>query len=528
MQALLGRITHIEPKESRGAGMTLSVRFKPACVLPRRAAAPEWLKDQTLTVERTVVDPREVGRPGDSLVLSPAESAPWLQPLVATPAVAHGALPATLKIELRWWKEEKLPELTVRANGREETGQFSREGVTGVAYVETAGFFDAPPRLPVTFEIACDKLATRVAVLPAGEPSAVRVTTPEGEAHRLENLWYAVEVSARSHGGAIASLREQGRGVDYFRAPEDEIHEEYLHGGFYERVMIDTDWGWSEKLTEAAMTCQAARREADGLRLNLDGVVDDGMNLRTSVSYTLFDRAPILLITREYCFQKGKEKEEGKEKEGRKGEPIDGMRSVAWSIRSATHVERQGNGGSRVFTLDGDRLEVFRSPRVGDFTGCWDWRIRSGWIACQHPERKEALLYLFDLSSRPELCIWWGPHGMTVEPSWPHLPARPQEGVGYSLGLVAGELCGADAAGAWVACRAPLPGGGTRLSVVGRLRAPDAAGAVIALGGERREAPVQRLLLPGVGEIAWVTADFPGGRMDDSLDVTIAGIAGRR
>jgi hypothetical protein len=530
MQALLGRITHIEPTESRGRETTLRVRFKPACVLPRRTAAPEWLKEQTLTLERSVLDPRELGRPGDSLVLSPAESAPWLAPLVATPAVASGALPATLKIELRWWKDlSKLPEFTVRANGREQTGQFTREGSGGVAYVETASFFDGKPGLPVAFEITCEKLTTRVAVLPSSEPGAARVTTPDGEAHRLENLWYSVEVSARSHGGAIASLREQGRGVDHFRAPEDQIHEEeYFHAGFYERVMFDTGWGWSEKLTEAAMTCQSTRRESDALRLHLEGAVDEGMNLRGSASYTLLDRLPILLLEREYCFQKAKDKEEDKEKSsGHPKEPIDGMHSVAWGIRSATPVERQGDRGSRVFALDGDRLEVLRSPQVGDFTGCWDWRIRSGWIVCQHPGRREALLYLFDPTSRPELCIWWGPYGMAVEPGWPHVPARPQEGVGYRLGLVAGELCGADASGAWVACRAPLPGGGSRLSIVARLRSSDGESATISLGSDRRQIPLERMLLPGLGEITSASADFPSARIDDPLDVTVAGIAGR-
>jgi len=528
MRSLLGRITHIEPRESRGPETALSVRFKPACVMPKRSAVPEWLRDQSLSVERSVVDPREVGRPGDSVLLSPAESAPWLEPLVVTPAVAYGALPATLQIALRWWKEPaKLPEFTVRANAREQVGRFTPGGAGGVATIETAGFFDAPPRLPVTFEIVCDTLKCRATVLPSGEPCAARVTTPDGEAHRLENLWYAVDVSARSHGGAIQALRERGRGVDHFRRPEDEIQEELFHAGFYERILIDDGWDWSGKLTDAAMTCAGTRREPEALRLTLEGVVDDGMNLRTAAGYTLLDRLPLLRIEREYCFQKGKEKEDRKEKESGPKEPVDRMRSVAFGIRSATLVERNGSAGTRTLTLDGDRLEVIRSPEVSDSIACWDWRIRCGWILCEHPARRHALLYLFDPAARLELHTWWGPRGMTVEPRWPHLPVRHEEGAGYALALAAGEVCGAGPEGAWVACRAPLPGGGIRCAVVARLRATGPSTAAIALDGDRREVPLERLLLPAVGAIAHATADFPSGRMDAALDVSVAGIAGR-
>src|SRR5947209_5556152 len=114
MQALLGKITDIrKPDNSDGAPTAvglLEVRFKAACVLPQRTRVPEWLKDPVLTVRRDALDAREIGEPGDSLILTPAESARWLSPLTVAPEVAYGKMPETLRLHLRWWKDEKLPE----------------------------------------------------------------------------------------------------------------------------------------------------------------------------------------------------------------------------------------------------------------------------------------------------------------------------------------------------------------------------------------------------------------------------------
>ncbi len=98
MDALLGKITDIT---EGAAGDSLEIRFKEAGVLPRRTRAPEWLKDQVLTVRRHAPDPREVGNPGDSVVLTPAESARWLCPLAVSPGVAYGELPPTLHLRSR-------------------------------------------------------------------------------------------------------------------------------------------------------------------------------------------------------------------------------------------------------------------------------------------------------------------------------------------------------------------------------------------------------------------------------------------
>src|SRR5262249_34683190 len=153
-------ITEIAPTPaSVGLGNRVprwTVRFKAACVMPERARVPEWLKEPILTVEREVADPRELGHPGDSILLTPEESARWLRPLAVTPSVAYGRPPRTLRLALRWWKEEKLPEFRIQANGRSHAGQFTRDGDGGVVTVETAAFFEYEPRLPVAFEVTCD------------------------------------------------------------------------------------------------------------------------------------------------------------------------------------------------------------------------------------------------------------------------------------------------------------------------------------------------------------------------------------
>lgn len=535
MHALLGKITHVDPIENGSAGLPRwRVRFKAACVLPHRTPVPEWLKDQTLTLERAAADPREVGGSGDSIVLSPAESALWLAPLVVTPTIAYGAPPEMLRIELGWWQEEKLPEFTVRAGGRQLVGQFAKEEDRGVAYVEPRALFAAGPRLPVTIEVTCDRMKAACVVLPENEPCAVRLLLPEGETYRVESPWYAVDVSGRSHCGGIASLREQGRSVNHFRLPKDRIQEEFDNGGVRDRLRMNSFWGWfwdwSDSMKEAALTCVGVQAAGETTRLALEGIVDEGQNLRTTLGVTLFHRLPLLYLEREYRFGKGKEKEgDGKGKSEKPKEPIDEMRSVCMGFRAAAPVERDDDTGSRILCVDQDQLVVTRCARVPEWVDYYGWRMSDGWVLVEHPRRGETILYLSDPRRRPHLATWYGPEAMTMEPSWPMVPVRPEETVGYALAIVAGERCGADIAGAWVACRAPLSGGGVRSAVVGRLRdgATDAV-ATILLGEERRQTPIAQTLLPGVGEVSYAVAEFPRGRMELPLDVTFAGIAARR
>jgi hypothetical protein len=529
MQAILGKITHITPKPGNDGkarmATPLEIKFKPACVLPRRTKIPEWLKDQTLTLERAVVDVREIGRPGDSLVLTPAESTRWLSPLVVTPAVASGALPRMLQLELRWCKEEKPPEFTVRANGRTWTATFVKEGERLTGSMATAEFFDSPPALPVAFEVTCDKLRTTCTVMPGGVPGTCRLLLPEGEHHRLENAWYAVDILAQNHAGGIAALREQARGVDHFRRPNNLIAYPLEYAGHSDRFR--SSWDWSEQMRDARMTCAGGRREGAATRLDLEGVLDEGQSLRSSVNYQLYDELPLLLMQREFRYGKAKEPD-GKEKDEKPKEPIDEMKVMGFGFRAAWMAERDGRTGSRVLCTDGERLIATRSVEIGDFLRHGYWRMADGWAIAEHPGRREVMMYFFDTCRPPHLSTWLGLHTFTLEPRWPMLPVRPEESAGYALALTAGELCGAADDGGWVACRNVLPSGDMRCAVIARLRRPGPDTEVsFMLGGESRRLPLQNLLLPGVGAIQWAAAEFPGERANDALQVTVAGIAGR-
>jgi hypothetical protein len=530
MQAILGKITHITPKSCdtapRHAATRLEIKFKPACVLPQRTKVPEWLKDQTLTLERDVVDAREIGNPGDSLVLTPAESARWLTPLVVTPGVTYGELPQRLAIELRWCKDEKPPEYTVRANGRSWTAAFVKEGERLTASVGTSALFETAPALPVSLEATCDKMRVTCTVLPANTACAWKLMLPEGERHRVENAWYAVDILAQSHAGGISALREKGRGVDHFRRPENRISYELDYGGHSDRFR--SGWEWSEQMRDAKMTCAGSRREGAATRLDLEGVLDEGQSLRTSVVYLLYDDLPLILQQRDFRYGKPKEGD-NKEKDEKPKEPIDDMKVVGFGFRAAWIAERDGRTGSRVLCTDGERLVTTRCVEVGDYVGHHYWRMAGGWAVAEHPGRREQMMYLFDTRTPPFLATWLGAHTITLEPRWSMLPARPEESVGYALALTAGELCGAAAEGGWVACRTALPGGGTRCAVIARLREPIAdQRASFTLGGESRELPLQSWLLPGVGAIQCAAVEFSGDRMRDPLEVTVAGIAGRR
>jgi hypothetical protein len=540
MQALLGKITGVsrpssegEPASSGaghlplidgGASRALEVKFKAACVLPQRGQVPEWLKDQVLTIQRTVADPREIGEAGDSLVLTPTESDRWLSPLSVTPSVVSGALPPTLQIRLLWWKDEKLPEYTVRANGHSVSGQFTKEGEVGVATVETGSFFSFSPALPVAFEVTCDKLTAECAVLPAGVPFARKLKLQGREKYRIESDWYRVGITGQAHAGGIESLEERGREVDHFRGPQNVIGEPCEYAGHSDRVGTG-GWRWFEKLAETGTSCSGARREADAVRLELDALLDEGQNLRSRVVYTLFERLPLLLMERSFQLHKGKGGDKDKEKDEKPKEPIDDMKAVRYGFRAAWKAEGRAGSGSRVLCLDGDHLVVVRPGQSGEFIHHGHWTMSGGWAMAEHPLRREYTLYLFDPKCPPYLAAWLGEHTLTFEPSWPHLPMRPEESIGFSTGLCVGEAGGASAEGAWIACRAPRSEGGMQCAVVARTRDSESAiGAGFVLGAEKQEARLERVLLPGIGFVSYATAVFPHGGLDQPFDVAVGRI----
>ena len=311
--------------------------------------------------------------------------------------------------------------------------------------------------MPVAFEVTVNKMKAACTVLPENEPFSHKFLLPVGEQYRMENVWYGVDVTGRAHGGGVLSLRERGRNVDHFRGPENLIHPECEHSGHADRLRMGWDWS---KLKETSMTCAGIRRDGLTTRLTLDGVVDEGQGLRTSVTFMLYDALPLLVWERTFQCHKGKEPDKKDDKDEKPKELIDDMKTVQLGFRAAWQPERKGHSGSRILCADGDRLAVTRPVQMDQQVRNRHWRMLDGWTLVEHPERGDDPLYLFDRHRPPHLFTWLGEHALTLEPQWPHMPVRPNEVVGFTLALTAGEIAGASTEGAWVASRAALPGGG--------------------------------------------------------------------
>jgi hypothetical protein len=277
------------------------------------------------------------------------------------------------------------------------------------------------------------------------------------------------------------------------------------------------------------MTSSGARHGCGSTRLSLEGVVDEGQNLRTSVVYTLYEALPLLLIERAFQFHKGKGPDKEKEKDEKPKEPIDDMKPVRLGFRAAWRRERDGDSSSRLLCTDGERLVTIRPGEVGEFVYNSHWRMPDGWALAEHPGRREYTMYLFDRQTPPYLEAWMGAHTLTLEPRWPHTPVRPKQSVGYAVALTAGELCGASEEGAWVACRAVRPDGGVRCALIARFReAGMPPGASFTLAGQRLEARLDTALIPGVGPVSYAVADFPGGRLDHPFDAAAGRVPRRK
>ena len=527
MQALLGKIVAITPlgeaMVAGRAGTRVEISFKGACVLPERVTIPEWLKDQTLKVTREVCDVREVGYPGDSLVLTVAESARWLFPIAFTP-VYFAAMPAQLEIALRWWKDDKPPEVTVRANGRQWSGPFTKEGDQFIARVDNILLFPTPPPvLPVKFDITCDKFHQECLVLPADMPYAEKLLGAHGELLRVRNAWYEIELTAKARGGGITTLSEVGRGNNHFRLPENIIQRPLEFAGHRDEIKI----GWSAKLGDTALSCAGIRREGTATRVLLEGTVDEGLGLRTSVSYTIFDELPLLLLQREFALHTGKIPDKPPEGPEKAKEPIDEVQSASVEFHAAWVAEQHGQSGSRILCVEGERLAPYRPARNFSMTQQFGWRLHDGWAMVEHPRRREDMLYLFDGSNPPYLVSGLGAYSLTLEPHWPFTSLTAGNHCGFTLALTAGEIGGAAVAGGWVACRTPYAGG-VRCAIVGTFRAGQDMTALVSLGGNVRKETLASSLLTGVGMIHSAVLHFPDGRMTDDFSATVAGIAERR
>lgn len=521
MRAILGKITGITSQETDNGRHRLEVRFTPVCLLPERIRVPDWLKEQTLVIERVVTDPREVGRPGDSIVLTEEESRRWLTPLRVAPAVAYDRLPESLHIQLLWWKNDDPPTVTVHANGRQVTEALVKQGDGFAVEVATNRLFPTPPLPPVEVAISCDKLKTFCTLAPTDTPVVYRAMTLLGEVRRVENAWYRLDIPRGFGGGTIAALWEKGRGNNHFQHKENWIQQPLEKAGHVDRYA--TGWAPSDKLRDVAVTNLGTRREGSATRLSLEATVDEGLNLHTALTCTVYDDLPLLTWERSFTLRAGK-KEEG----ATPREPIDDLHTLGMAFRAAWLPERDGDSGSRILCAYGDQLVTIRSMQMNDAVRGANWRMESGWALVEHPRRRECMLYLFDRYRPPQLAAWFAPYLMTLEPYWQMTTAKAGDIVSFTLAISAGEQCGASAAGAWIACRAPLPGGGVRCAVIARINSSDNKNAVIRLGDEERHAELECMHLSGVGEIAQAMVDYPQGRMEQALEIAVAGIEGRR
>jgi hypothetical protein len=521
MQGLLGKIVSVQDDGEAGPdGRRYKVAFKPVAILLSRAKPPDWIKDQTLTVVRTTPDPREIGRAGDSLVLGGDEAGTWLRPLAVSPDVANGALPAALDIRLGWWKDDSPPEYRATANGITLSGKFDGDAASGFHTAVDTSAFGPAVRLPLTVDIECDALRASCVVMPAS-PAAVRRQTPLGQRYYAANDWYALDLVLGMRAGCIAGLVERGRGLDHFLPASHNIAYHADAHGQFDRYR--TSWMWNDGVHGVAVQSSGHRREGSAVRVSLDALADEGMGLRTTGNYTLFDDLPLLVTQREYF--RGKPKDDKAPDVPR--EPIDTLLAFAMGFRSGTAAERNGDRGSRVMASTADRLVTHRSTGQNEGAGN-QLRLDDGWVMIEHPGRRSYLLYLTDTDTPASFAIWTGINEIAVEPHWPHTILAQEQSAGFATGLAAGETGAASEAGAWIGVRGQATADGReRCAVIARLRDPGPATAAITLGAQTQEVALETLHAPGIGPVRYAVATFDRAPNDARLTAVVAGMKGK-
>lgn len=526
MNAILGKIKEVKKLKNSGKKLQhVEISLKPVCLLPKRKNVPEWLKDQTLKITREVADMREIGGEGESIVLSTNESLKYIYPLTVEPSVVYGKLPEKINLTLRWWKDDKPSEVVASANGKQKRYSFVKKGEAFSASINPKDFFDKSPTLPAELKISFDKITVGCTIFADKESGYAKIQTINGERHRLESDWYSMEVRASEYGGGISMLLEKGRQKDHFSINDNLINDFFEESGHIDMVKTGPEWvhDWNNIMVGTAMTSSAFKSEDDTFRLTLDGVVDEAKNTKTSVSYTMFDRLPMVIIQRDFFIHKQKKKDEKPDE--KPSELIDKVMAAALNFRGAYAIEREADKGSRILSVDGDRFSIMRSilPNY-DFKG---WQLKEGWVIMQHPCRKESMMYLFDKKNAPKLFNWIGDNFITVEGVWNAAPLLPEQGIGYSIAMTAGELCGADTNGAWIATRR-LTDSGIECAVIARFKDTDKdKTADITLGKEIISVPFKKITITGIGEISTAKAIFPKGKMNSLFDVVAGSIPAR-
>src|SRR6202041_2010754 len=113
--------------------------------------------------------------------------------------------------------------------------------------------------------------------------------------------FYAIDITANQAGGAIIGFRERARDIDHF-ARTDETQKALDKVGHCDRVMI----GNEDKLPKATMAFTVRQHETGSTRVEVEGVIDEGKNVRSTAAYRLFDDLPLLVLRRDARIGEGK------------------------------------------------------------------------------------------------------------------------------------------------------------------------------------------------------------------------------
>ncbi|HEY3331895.1 MAG TPA: hypothetical protein VGK19_17825 [Capsulimonadaceae bacterium] len=523
MNAIIGRIeraTLLAPvPESTLTSCVISLA--PVAVLPDLRPLPDWLKDQKVTVTRTVADMREIGGAGDSIVLTVAESARYLTPLTAMPEIVSD--PNTeIRLTLSWNSSEKPPEYTAKSSGREVTGQFEASGdILTAAFPARSLLRDAVTR-DGAIVVNVDKIKLAIPVVLSADSGSTKLTIQGDERHRLWNGWYALDITSRL-GGAAASLIEKGRGIDHLAFANDKIPAN-AYDGFHVDRLIGA-WDPDDRLKGAEGKSAGSRRTSVGQRLVVESLVDEGTSLRSQVNYTLHDALPLVSYDRE--FHIGPAKPPDDKKPAKPKSPVEELIALGMGFRTATR--RDGTSpDSRVFAIHKGVLRGIRP--IGEIRGYASelFELEHGWILTEHRARREWMLHLCDPASPPRLGLNMSHYSLIVEPYWYSQPVKAGDSTGFSLAIAVGEAAGATAHGAWIAARRALPTGGVAVGIVARLR-PDSDGraAMVSLGGVDRECELSERVY-NCGPVHGVVVEFPDASLDDELCINVDGIEERK
>ncbi len=509
MKALLGRLVSVDPIE--GQTDQYSIAFKPICVLPNRSAPPEWIKDQTLKVERQVHDLREIGHPGDSLVLSIEESRPWLTPLEVTPCGVVHDIPEKLSLSLHWWKEGDPPTYTVKVNGWEMTGKFEKNDEKITAKVDISQAV-TQLRAPVVIDVEVDKLHEQCVVLPAQGPVWQHVKQPQGDYVRLRGRWLQADINPNCYAGGLCGVKELLRGQEHLTKPEHTVLGELKFGGYFDG--ISQGWGPLGGLETIQAKSISGDTGSEGPQVRLEGMLNEGLRLRSLVNCQLPDWAPLLIWRREYARQPLDKSAEGVQV------PINSVESLKLYGHLSSVTDGSGLLQSRLSAIEDGRFVSLRLAKEYENSHGNGKKLDAGWLVVEHPVRQQMTLVLINPDHCQ--CQHHNTYAGCFNVEW-HMSDQlvgPIGGLGQTVALAFGEQCGAGDAGAWVACRGVSDDGQLMVGIVARLKSHEGATAVVSCAGQQQELLLRSVPIPGVGEVQIASAQFAAA-LDSTIQVEV-------